>query len=302
MDDVALAIREFRALTGYRTLEQAQRIDVIRYRDSLSEKGRQPKTLDKKLSFICALYNVAINNGKLSYNPAARVPIPKSKGAGRVPLDTDDLKRLFGSPLYTQGKRLGRSTAEAGVWLPLMALYQGCRVEELAQLHIDDIEKIDGIWCLLITDLNDNADAPEKRLKNTDSRRRLPIHPVLIEAGLLRYHAQLKRQGEKRLFPTLKPDRYGRYSSGFSKAFMSYLRKTLAITDRRKDFHSLRHTFRDACREAGLDEELSDALMGHSGGQKMGRRYGSGFTLKRLHAAIQQVAYPDLVITPIVPE
>lgn len=304
VDDVKLMMREFREIIGDKPLDAVERMEVIRYRDSLTEKGRKPKTLDKKLAFLCAIFNVAVNNGRLTYNPASRVPIPKSDGVGRVPLDTDDLKRLFGSPLYTEGKRLGRSTGEAAVWLPLIALYQGCREEELAQMLIDDIEKVDGIWCLLIIDLNDIGDADdlEKRLKNKDSRRRLPIHPALIDAGLLRYHEQMMRRGVKRLFPTLKPDHYGSLGAGFSKAFMGFLRKTLGITDRRKDFHSLRHTFRDACREAGLDEEIADALMGHSSGKRMGRRYGSGFKPARLYEAIQKVSYPELTITPIVPE
>lgn len=107
---------------------------------------------------------------------------------------------------------------------------------------------------------------------------------------------------EVHLFPALLPDRFGKYSAAFSKAFMKYLRKDLGITDTRKVFHSFRHTFRDACREAGLDEEMSDALMGHSNTQKMGRRYGSSFSLRRLNEAVSRIEYPDLNVPVIIAE
>ena len=43
--------------------------------------------------------------------------------------------------------------------------------------------------------------------------------------------------------------------------------------DPAKTFHSFRHTFKRACREAGLGEEIDNALTGHSGGG-VGRSYG----------------------------
>ena len=37
-----------------------------------------------------------------------------------------------------------------------------------------------------------------------------------------------------------------------------------AVDQRSKTFHSFRHTFKRACREAGLSEEVHHALTGHS--------------------------------------
>ena len=187
---------------------------------------------------------------------------------------------------------------DAGRWIPLLALYQGCRVEELAQLLVSDIQCIDDVWCLVIDDMPGEQGAA-KRLKNTASRRRLPIHPKVIEAGFLQYVQRIREQGAERLFPDLHPDRFGKRSASFSKAFMRYLRKELGVTDKRKVFHSFRHTFRDACREAGLDEEIADALMGHSNPQKMGRRYGGSFSVQRLLQAVQQISYPGLEVAPL---
>ncbi|MCW8905976.1 MAG: site-specific integrase [Sedimenticola sp.] len=301
VDDVCLVLESFQQLVGKKGAAAMDRQDIIRYRDHLISQGLRPKTVGKKITFLCTLFNVGINSGKLTVNPAQRIPIPKSDSRSWLPFDLDDLKRIFSSPLYTDGDQLGRGVREASAWLPLLSLYQGCRVEELAQLLVADVQKIDGIHCLIIDD-NLGENGKEKRLKNTNSRRRLPLHPVLIEAGFVRYVERLCERKAVQVFPDLKPDRYGKLSAAFSKAFMKYLRKEIGITDRLKVFHSFRHNFRDACREAGLDEEISDALMGHSGTQKMGRRYGNSFSVRCLDKAIYKIDYPGLKIPILIPE
>ena len=295
LKDVHATLRDFESVVGTKTAEAIERSDVIRYRDELIGRGLRPKTVNKKVTFLCAIFNVGINNGKLERNPAQRIPTPKDEGRHRLPFDSDDLRKIFGSPIYTEGRTLGRHVGAASQWIPLMALYQGCRIEELAQLLVADVQKVDGFWCLVVDD-HPGDGGERKRLKNAASRRRLPLHPKVIDAGFLRYVEQIKGAGHTRLFPALRPDRFGKFSSGFSKAFMRFIREKLAITDRRKVFHSFRHTFRDACREAGLDEEIADALMGHAGGGRMGRRYGSSFSVRRLQAAVRQIEYPGVYI------
>ena len=75
------------------------------------------------------------------------------------------------------------------------------------------------------------------------------------------------------------------------------------LDQRSKTFHSFRHTFKRACRKAGLAEEIHHALTGHSGGG-VGRAYGRerradgsldrGISLSRLQDEINKVAYPGL--------
>src|SRR5262249_25183623 len=88
---------------------------------------------------------------------------------------------------------------------------------------------------------------------------------------------------------------FGRYLSG------------LGINDGRKGLHSLRHNFKDALRAGGVQEDLSDALTGHSVAT-VGRSYGARarhanqrhkiiverFGMPRLVEAIGRVAYPTI--------
>lgn len=73
--------------------------------------------------------------------------------------------------------------------------------------------------------------------------------------------------------------------------FGRYLRSTCGITDTTKVFHSFRHTFKRITRDAGINEELHDALTGHSSGG-VGRSYGKGFSLKPLARAMDDVQAP----------
>ena len=44
---------------------------------------------------------------------------------------------------------------------------------------------------------------------------------------------------------------------------------------------------------AGVDEALSDALTGHSGGG-VGRTYGRGYPIEKLAEALAKIGYPGL--------
>ena len=67
---------------------------------------------------------------------------------------------------------------------------------------------------------------------------------------------------------------------------MRYARKH-GITDRRKVFHSLRHSFKTACRRAGIRKESHDALNADAMLEK-GNLYGRAAWL-RILAAVNEL-------------
>jgi hypothetical protein len=69
----------------------------------------------------------------------------------------------------------------------------------------------------------------------------------------------------------------------------------VGVSDPLKTFHSLRHSFKDACRRAGIAEEVHDALTGLRNGS-VGRSYGLGVPLKVLAEAMKKVEYRDLTL------
>lgn len=106
--------------------------------------------------------------------------------------------------------------------------FQGCRLEEPAQLVASDVKTVEGVPCIEF-----NAEG-DKKLKTTASRRVVPIHPRLIELGFLKYAESV---GEGRLFPSLRKAGNG-YGDAISKWANRRLR-AVGVKDKRKVLYSL---------------------------------------------------------------
>jgi integrase len=145
-------------------------------------------------------------------------------------------------------------------WLPLIALYTGSRLAEICQLYLSDIKLVKALsddssyWCL---DLNEDED---KNLKNKQSRRQIPIHKNLIDAGLLVYADDLRAKGETKLFPNAA--RTSAQFSSQSQWFGIYSGQA-GIADKDTSFHSFRHCFCSHLAAHHVSEDLVAALSGH---------------------------------------
>ncbi|MGF1645032.1 MAG: site-specific integrase [Thiotrichales bacterium] len=294
--DARLACSELARFADTHGLDPLQRQTLIRFRDTLRQgRGLQPKTVAKKLGLLGAMFQLAVDDERLGHNPAARirVAVARTEKASRRPFTVTELNRLFASPIYCNLRRYpSAGGGAAAYWLPLIGLYSGMRLEEIAQLRVTDVRSEAGIDYLQVAD-----DAEDQHLKTAQSRRRIPIHAELVRLGWLAYVAEQQRRGAQRLFADLRADCKGKLSGNWSKWFGRYLRRQARIDDPRLVFHSLRHTFRHACRECEVAEEIADALMGHAGGGT-GRAYGGAPPLATLTRAMARVAYPGLVLPP----
>lgn len=130
-------------------------------------------------------------------------------------------------------------------FIPLIGLYQGMRVNEICQLYVEDIVKVDAIWCI-----NNNENQLGKSLKNLNSKRINPIHPDLIKIGLVSFIERQKKKGYSRLWEGGNKiscnfyEKQGNYSHYFDKWFNGTFKNTLKLSNPAKQsFHSLRHTF-----------------------------------------------------------
>lgn len=252
------------------------------------------KTQDKYFTMFRQLLIWAAAEGHIDKVPGAGV---KVAGVGKTnpaerrnPYSAEQLKSLFTSPLFTghrsevcrhsKGKLLVR---DGKYWVPLIALYSGMRMGEIAQLQAGDLRQEGGIWFF---DVNKGEDG-EKRLKTIGSKRRVPVHPALISLGLLD-HASGKKPNA-RLFADIEKGKDGYYSHNFSKWYGRYARK-IGISSAKTAFHSLRHNFKDALQAADTHEYVSRALLGHAD-KSVHAQYGSGPTLKALKAAVDKIEF-----------
>lgn len=259
-----------------------------RYRGkSLAQIGTMPNvdtlsitTVNNHLIKISALFRWAVDQGYLSINPFANLTIRTGNRAidDVLPFDKDDLEKIFGSPLYRDEK----FKHPWQFWIAPIGLYSGMRLEEICQLHIEDIREIDGVWCF---DVNGQG---ERQLKTKSSKRVVPIHAELVRMGLLRHVESVKKLGKKRLFPELGKSA-GKFSHYPSKWFGTF-KQTLGFSRRKKTFHSLRHTFASMLREIRAEDYLMKRLLGHEVGSVTHDVYGRDEP-KPLYEVLAKVEY-----------
>ena len=244
-------------------------------------------TVKKQLTAIKTLLSWCLANGYVESNVAAgvSVAVPRNQNAGRLPYSVDDMRTLLA------GLGEHADCEPSRYWLPLLAAFTGARLGELGQLRVSDVRRRDGIDYVDI-----NAVDEGKSLKNTSTGREVPLHPELLRLGFLDHVERRRASGGGPLFPDPNPRKKGKLTRTFSGWWRDHRRKR-GVSDHRKVFHSFRHTFKEACRVAGVGEEVHDALTGHSGGG-VGRTYGT-VPLEVKAREIAKVNYPDLDLSSL---
>jgi integrase len=230
----------------------------------------------------------------IDQNPFTGLSVKDMRGTRnrRDPFNRSEIEIIFKSPVFTGAKK------ESGIyrlvqgdqiyqdslyWVPLIAYYSGMRLNEICQLHLDDV-KADHEFPHF--DLNEQDG---KRLKTASSIRRVPIHQTLIDLGLFSHVKDLREKGGTRLFPDLKPGPHGNHGFYFSKTFARLLRR-LGLKRPGLCFHSFRHTFVDNCKEAGIERPIAMAICGHDSGRSAHDFYGSGYSLRVLSQEINRIS------------
>lgn len=216
----------------------------------------------------------------------------KTAKASRLPYTVEDLKAIFSLPVFVNGERSAAGAGEAAIWLPILALYSGARLNELGTLRLGDIISEDGIDALRI-----------RTGKTVNAVRKIPIHDEVKRLGFMRYVEGRRKSGagpNEAVFPFIRADttKGKKPTSPFSNWWGREARK--AVPELNKSFHSFRHTAKRALRNAGVDKTLRDAVMGHEA-DDVAEAYGldetgSGFELAVLNKAIQAIQYPGLEI------
>jgi integrase len=256
------------------------------------------------LNKLTALFAWAVEEDLLEKNPAKGLRIaspPTSKKGRRKPFSIEQLNAIFSAPLYTGCRDDEHGYAERGpnhprrgrFWVPLIALFTGMRLNEICQLLVSDITVDDNTDVILVGEgeLDD-----EKRVKTDAGERCIPIHPELKQLGFLDYVVERRKTGGARLFPELPKGSTGYYSDAFQKWFTRFLRKAGARAPK-TSFHSFRHTFRDALREADISEERVRRIGGWVGNGGSDQLYGKGLRPSTLARDIKKIRYPGLDLT-----
>ena len=231
-------------------------------------------TVNKIILSISAMYEWAIREGILKENPAKGLKTidPEAAIDKRSILSDAEIRKVFFRGDYT----LSAIKNPAYYWCPLIGLYSGMRLEEICQLHCEDVYQKDGIWIFDIkTSSTDGLN--DKILKTKNAIRQVPIHDKLIELGLLDYLRLQQANKEIRLFPLLRKSVNSKYGKQVGKYFTRLL-NSKGIEG--KSFHSLRHSFANFFKVRGLQDDVFRQVFGHEIGELASHTYGERFSPK----------------------
>ncbi|TIN92453.1 MAG: hypothetical protein E5Y06_23365 [Mesorhizobium sp.] len=181
-------------------------------------------------------------------NPVSGVTPPEalSRPSSELTYTIEEAKRVL------TGAR--SSTNHNTRWLPWLCAYSGARVEEIAGLRREDFFKSGRDWFYHI------RAKPSRSIKNSNSERRVPVHPALVDEGFIDFLDKAKLG--VRLF-TRSP----------SQDISRFVRGTIKIARNVPPSHGWRHLFEDLCTASGVSDDARAYITGRGTGTSRDR-YG----------------------------
>ncbi len=263
------------------------------------------RTCENRLTGLQMVFNYAKNDlGIITTNPAKGIEIPKIRVTGGKPLnytrsELQDMWNALEHVAKTADKRPER------LWVPVLGLYHGFRLNEICSLLIKDIYQTeDGIYLI---DVNENG--VNKTVKNKSSIRTVPIHPFVLNSLRFQDFIEEKKNAgseDDRLFSNLTYV----YGQGYAKKltvwFGKWKKTWLPQNSQYKNFHSLRHTFiQQAQNQAKMSDRCCQEITGHAveGVSAVHLGYSGGLTPKTMLEELEKLQYgwedePRPVIEP----
>lgn len=268
-----------------------------RYRAWLMANCNTPKTARDRLTALKSLLKYAAD--KLEWipkHPWRGLDIKAPTTNKRRPWTDAELRALFATPLHTRYALPDAPLAgrDAAYWVPLLGAYTGARLGELCQLRTVDVQAVEGIPVLVLTD-----DGEGQKIKSEAGKRTVPIHSELLRLGFLGYVEAIRATGADSLWPSMRM-RAGKPSDYFGRWFRVH-RKAQGLKEAKPDFHCFRHTVRPLMRRAGFSEETQDKVTGHKARGSVGTVVYGHWTLKEIQAAVEAIQYPALALPVVSP-
>ncbi len=277
-DDYAAKCRTLTDFLGYNDAARVTPEEIVRFKRHLLTSGFAPKSVQNVFAGVKTIFKFGVANKEITTDPTGGITYkakrdPKRK---RLPFTFDDAKLIL-----TAARNAGPE-----IFFPnLIASLSGARLAEVVEAHTDDIEMIDGRWCLHIRE--DNREE-NQTVKTEASVRTVPLHDEIIRQGFIEYVHSLPSGP---MFRQYRTNKYNRRNDHASKVNSEFVRN-LGITDRRKaPMHSWRHFAKTYFKnDPRVKEEIHDAITGH-GSDSEGRRYGV-YELRAMAKAIARLPNP----------
>lgn len=239
---------------------------LLSLRNVTTGEKLSPKMLINVRNFISLVFNYAIQNRMLNYNPVQGVRLPRQINRPTPALTIEQQKRLEAAV---------RDCERLIMFAVILDLYTGLRKAELLALQWKDIDFEKG--CISVTkqltrhhNKHDSANpsvldiAPPK----TESSIRKVYIIDALKSELLNYKDKAVAWKEEHGLQHCEDDFLFTSSKNTAiepRRFYQYYKELLEVAGiEDATFHSLRHTFATRCLESGIDIVTVSKILGHA--------------------------------------
>lgn len=226
-----------RNATKHKLYRDLSVLEVLALSKRNGEKAPASATLSKHWDRLRVFISHLRKQRLLQLDPMEGIASPSERRGveepetGR-PFTHDELKAVFGSGFLRWASKYPHR-----FWGPILGLYSGARVNEVAQLRAADVMHVDGVAGFLVTTLGEG-----NKVKNTSSLRFVPLAQPVLDAGFLHFVDEVRASGVDRLFPDLPNSTGLGFGRQLSRQFSTYIKRE-GITEEGMGFHAFRHYF-----------------------------------------------------------
>lgn len=271
-------VEHFTKQDPQRQIAYANRADVADWVAFLRNAEIATPTIVNKLSYLGGFFKFLIGAG--FYPP----PDNPAMGQVKYSLNEKRLRRKHGFRPFALNEvqalfspdGMEQLNPEAR-WGVLIGLYTGARVAEVGQLAIKDFIQEGGVDAFRFTD-----EGRGQSVKNEASNRTVPIHPDLIQLGILERRDALAATQDVRFFPNVEMEGVNGAGNWLSKVFGRHLKAYGILSEEdgpKVGFHSLRKTVIQTLQGSGVVSEMRAQLVGHELGDEHHGTYSRKYTI-----------------------
>lgn len=260
--------QRFRGMTPHEAIEAGERAGA----------GKLSATsIQRDMQSVRSLFGWLEREEYVEKNPTINIAGPKApKKSTRRPYTAEEMQALLKATSAD-----ARGSRDWAYWCTRITILHGLRITEPLGLQVRDLMRVGDIW---VFRLRPNE---HRGLKTDDTARDLPVHPRLLELGIL---TLIDNREPDDLLLADVPRSKGKAFNGAQKQ-MGRLIRHYVSQDPDLTFHSLRHSFRDEMTDREFPREIQERLGGWTSGSGSAMDgYGRGPRLERLREWISKIA------------
>jgi integrase len=261
---------------------------ALGYKDLLLDEGRSHKTNKDYLAAVSQFFNWCNLMSFVTVNPFTLIKLKQHSlvdpNSARERWQQRDLQTLLSHKEFLK-------TGNDFKWVTLLMMYQGLRPSEACQLRIADIITHEGFCCIKI----DNR-GEKQRVKNSSSKRTIPIHVFLLKNGFLDFVKEASQSKKVQLFSYIPTNQNEDWSRQYCQHFGRMQNRMGMKAGARPTPYGFRHTFVDELKQLEVDESIVAQIVGHKNEKITYGRYGKMYSVGLQAKYLNLIAYPINII------